>query len=118
MVEGVIMLFGGCAALLGVSGVSGRGSTVLVLVLALALVPSTCCLVSSVLWGLRRPLEFGRRLYPCAMIGCVSQEYERCSEGELGGALDGMRLFDSNHVCLVSWLKYTRSDLTLICVNR
>jgi hypothetical protein len=70
MPEGVIMLLGGCTALLGVSGVSGRGSTalMLVLVLVLVLVPSTCSLVSSVLWGLRRPLEFGRRLYPCAMI--------------------------------------------------
>jgi hypothetical protein len=116
--EDVAMLPGGlCATLLGVSGVAGRGSTVLVFVLVLALA-LVLALGLSVLWGLRRPLEFGRRLYPCAMIWCVGQGYERCSSGgELGaGALDGMRLFDS--VCLASWLKYTQSHLTFICVNR
>jgi hypothetical protein len=70
------------ARALGVSGVVGRGSMVpdspsssvsvwcrpllvllvLVLVLGLVLVPSTCSLVSSVLLCIRRPLEFGRRL--------------------------------------------------------
>jgi hypothetical protein len=83
MGEDVTMLCGChgglCAArALGLSGVAGCGSTVpdlpssssvsvwcrpsLILVLVLVLVPSTCSLVSSVLWCLRRPLEFGRRL--------------------------------------------------------
>jgi hypothetical protein len=37
---------------------------------------------------------------------------------ELGAGVfmgDGMRLFDLNHFCLASWLKYTWSHLTLIC---
>jgi hypothetical protein len=84
MAEEVIMLrecHGELCAVLGVSGVAGHESMVpdlpfsssviglcclslvlLVLILVLALVPSTWSSVSSVFWCFRRPLEFGRRL--------------------------------------------------------
>lgn len=85
--------FGELCAVLGVSGVAGRGSTVPDSSSSSSVrgfCPSSLALpvlVPSTWLCLRRPLVFGRKQYPCVMIG-----YAKSKDMDMEGVVEVCRL--------------------------